>query len=123
MSSNIVVFSATDKISSEPLSGYFSGLACMRKARFTDMLIYGSHLKFVAKDLVQERFVSWSVWLEQWKSGKMKNCERMEKWENGKYLVFSRVCLVGGMKKWEDGKLFCLVKKKSGRIEKVIYIN
>ena len=79
--------------------------------------------------------------MEEWKSGRMENCKRMEKWENckrmekwenckrmekwedGKYLVFPRVCLVGGMKKWEDGKLFCLVEKKSGRIEKVIYIN
>ena len=34
-----------------------------------------------------------------------------------------RVCLVEGMEKWEDGKLFCLVEKKSGRIEKVVYIN
>ena len=53
----------------------------------------------------------------------MENCERMEKWEDGKYLVFPRVCLVGGMKKWEDGKLFYLVEKKSRRIEKVVYIN
>ena len=47
----------------------------------------------------------------------------MEKWEDEKYLVFPCVCLVGGMKKWEDGKLFCFVEKKSGRIEKVVYIN
>ena len=37
-----------------------------------------------------------------WKSGRMKS---------------------GRMEKWEDGKLFCLVEKKSGRIEKVVYIN
>ena len=49
--------------------------------------------------------------------------EGMKKWEDGKYLVFTRVCLVRGMKKWKDGKLFCLVEKKSGRIEKVVYIN
>ena len=47
----------------------------------------------------------------------------VEKWEDRKYLVFFHVCLVGEMKKWEDGKLFCLVEKKSGRIEKVVYIN
>ena len=47
----------------------------------------------------------------------------MEKWENIKYLVFIRVCLVGGIEKWEDGKLFCLVEKKSRRIENVVYIN
>ena len=47
----------------------------------------------------------------------------MEKWEDKKYLVFPRVCLVGGMEKWESGKLFCLVEKKSEKIENVIYIN
>ena len=47
----------------------------------------------------------------------------MEKWEDRKYLVFSYVCLVGGMEKWEGGKLFCLVKKKSERIENVVYTN
>ena len=54
----------------------------------------------------------------------------MEKWKNRKYLVFPCVCLVGGMEKWESGKLFCLVEKnfclvekKSGRIENVVYIN
>ena len=47
----------------------------------------------------------------------------MKKWENEKYLVFPRVCLVGGIEKWEDGKLFYLVKKKSRRIENVVYIN
>ena len=53
----------------------------------------------------------------------MENCGRMEKWEDEKYLVFPLVCLVGGVEKWEDGKLFYLVEKKSGRIEKVVYIN
>ena len=55
-----------------------------------------------------------------WKSRKLggwKISERMEKWEDRKYLVFSRVCLVGGMEKWEGGKLFCLVQKKIERIE------
>ena len=27
------------------------------------------------------------------------------------------------MEKWESGKLFYLVEKKSGRIEKIVYIN
>ena len=58
-----------------------------------------------------------SVWMEEWKSG------RMEKWEDGKYLVFPLVCLVGGVEKWEGEKLFCLVGKKNGRIKNVIYIN
>ena len=61
--------------------------------------------------------------MEEWKSGRVENCERMERWEDGKYLVFPHVCLVGMMEKWEHGKLFCLVKKKSGNIEKVVYIN
>ena len=57
------------------------------------------------------------------KVGEWKISRRMEKWENRKYLVFPRVCLVGGMEKWEGRKLFCLVEKKSGRIENVVYIN
>ena len=61
--------------------------------------------------------------MEEWKSRRMKNCGKMEKQEDEKYLVFPRVCLVRGMEKWEDGKLFCLVEKKSGKIEKVVYIN
>ena len=47
----------------------------------------------------------------------------VEKWKDGKYLVFPRVSLVGGMEKWEGGKLFCLVEKKSRRIKNVVYIN
>ena len=43
----------------------------------------------------------------------------MEKWKDRKYLVFPHVCLVGEMEKWEGGKLFCLVEKKSERIENV----
>ena len=61
-----------------------------------------------------------------WRSGKVggwKSSGRMEKWKDKKYLIFLRVCLVGGMEKWKDGKLFCLVEKKSGRIENVVYIN
>ena len=53
----------------------------------------------------------------------MENCGRMEKWEDGKYLVFSLVCLVGGVENWEDGKLFCLVEEKKRGMENVIYIN
>ena len=58
-----------------------------------------------------------SVWLEEWKSG------RMEKWENRKDLVFPHVCFVGGVKKWEGEKLFYLVGEKKGRMETVVYIN
>ena len=48
---------------------------------------------------------------------------RMEKWKDKKNLVFPRVYLVGGVKKWEGEKLFCLVENKSERIENVVYIN
>ena len=48
----------------------------------------------------------------------------MEKWEDRKDLISPYVCLVGGVEKQEGGKLFYLVeKKKSGRIENVVYIN
>ena len=47
----------------------------------------------------------------------------MKKWEYRKYLVLPYVCLVGGMEKWENRKLFYLVEKKSGMIENVVYIN
>ena len=66
--------------------------------------------------------------------GGWKISERMEKWEDGKDLVFPHVCLVGGVEKWEGGKLFCLEKweggklfclvgEKNGRMKNVIYIN
>ena len=55
--------------------------------------------------------------------GGRKISGKMEKWEDIKYLVFPRVCLIGGMEKWEGGKLFCFVEKKSGNIENVVYIN
>ena len=61
--------------------------------------------------------------MEGWKSGRIENCGRMEKWENGKYLVFPLVCLVGGVEMWKGGKLFCLVGEKNGRMKNVIYIN
>ena len=47
----------------------------------------------------------------------------MEKWEDGKYLVFPLMCLIGGVEKWEGGKLFYFVGEKNGRMENVIYIN
>ena len=50
--------------------------------------------------------------MEEWKSGRMK------KWEDEKYLVFPLMCLVGGVEKWEDRKLFCLVREKNGKDEK-----
>ena len=47
----------------------------------------------------------------------------VEKWEDGKYLVFPLMCLVGGVEKWDGGKFFCLVGEKNGRMENVIYVN
>ena len=34
-----------------------------------------------------------------------------------------RVHLVGGVEKWKDGKLFCLVGEKNERMENIVYIN
>ena len=53
----------------------------------------------------------------------MKKWENEKLWEDEKYLVFPLMCLVGGMEKWEGGKLFCLVGEKNGRMKNVIYIN
>ena len=61
--------------------------------------------------------------MKKWKSGMMENCGRIEKWEDGKYLAFPLMCLVGGVEKWEGRKLFCLVREKKGMMENVIYIN
>ena len=47
----------------------------------------------------------------------------VEKWEDGKYLVFPLMCLVGGVEKWEGENFFCLVGEKNGRMENVIYVN
>ena len=65
----------------------------------------------------------WSILLKEWKSEKIKNYGRIENWEDIKYLVFSLICLVGDVEKWEGGKLFCLVGEKYRRMENVIYIN
>ena len=63
------------------------------------------------------------VWVGKWKSGRIENGERIEKWTDRKDLVFSYMCLVGRVKKWRDGKLFCLIEKKSERIENKVCIN
>ena len=47
----------------------------------------------------------------------------MEKWKDGKYLVFPLVYLVKGVEKWEGGKLYYLVGKKKRMMENIIYIN
>ena len=61
--------------------------------------------------------------MKKWKSGMMENCGRIEKWDDGKYLVFPLMCLVGGVEKWKGRKLFCLVGEKKRMMENVIYIN
>ena len=55
--------------------------------------------------------------------GGWKISRRMEKWEDRKDLVFSHMCLAGGVEKWEGRKLFCLVGEKKKRMENVVYIN
>ena len=42
---------------------------------------------------------------------------KSERIENN--LVFPRICLVGGVEKWESEKFFYLVEKKSEKIENV----
>ena len=59
----------------------------------------------------------------RWKSGRIENNEGIEKWEARKYLVFPRVCLVGEMEKWKDGKLVCLDEKKNERMKNIVGIN
>ena len=53
----------------------------------------------------------------------MENYERMEKWKDGKYLVFPLMCLVGEMEKCKDEKLFYLVGEKKEMMENIIYVN
>ena len=47
----------------------------------------------------------------------------MEKWEDGRDLVFSHIYLVGRMEKWKNRKFIGLVEKKNKRIENEIGIN
>ena len=46
----------------------------------------------------------------------------IEKLKDRKDLVFSHMCLVGRVEKWRDGKLFCLIEKKSERLENKVCI-
>ena len=36
----------------------------------------------------------------------------VEKWEDGKYLVFPLMCLVGGVEKWEVENFFVWLERK-----------
>ena len=58
-----------------------------------------------------------------WKSGRIENCGRMEKWKDRKDLVFSHLCLVGRVEKWRDRKLFCLVEIKNEMMKNEVDIN
>ena len=55
--------------------------------------------------------------MEEWKSGRIENEERIEKWEDRRDLVFSHLCLIRKMEKRRDGKLICFVEKKNERME------
>ena len=62
--------------------------------------------------------------LDEWKSWRIENRERIEKCEDRKDLVFSHKCLVGRIEKWRDEKLFCLFEEqKNVRIENKVGIN
>ena len=61
--------------------------------------------------------------LERWKSRRIENKKVIEKWEDKRYFIFPRVCLIGRMKNWKDEKFICLVEEKNERIEKVVHIN
>ena len=47
----------------------------------------------------------------------------MEKLEDRKDLVFPHLCLVRGVEKWRDVKLFCLVEIKNERMKNKVDIN
>ena len=52
-----------------------------------------------------------------WKSGKVGGWKIVEGWKSERMeniVVFPLMCLVGGVEKWEDRKLFCLVGEKKG---------
>ena len=53
-----------------------------------------------------------SIWLGRWKSRKITNKERMEKWGDKKDFSFSNLCLVGRVEKWRDENFFCLIENK-----------
>ena len=61
--------------------------------------------------------------MEEWKNGRVENCERMEKWEVRKDLVFPHLCLVEMVEKQKDGKLFCLVEIKNEIMKNKVDIN
>ena len=69
-------------------------------------------LIYLKKKIFGIHFNLRSAWLGEWKSGRIKNIKRMEKWENKKDCNFPHLCLIGKMEKWMNGKLFCFVENK-----------
>ena len=47
-----------------------------------------------------------------WKSEKVENRGRIEKWEDRNVFTFLHLCLVERVEKWRDEKLFGLVENK-----------
>ena len=47
-----------------------------------------------------------------WKSERIENIGRMEKWEDRKVFSFPHLCLVERVEKWRDGKLLVWLKIK-----------
>ena len=53
-----------------------------------------------------------------WRSGNVGGWKIVEGWKSRRMeniLVFTLMCLVGGVEKWEDRKLFCLIGEKNGK--------
>ena len=53
-----------------------------------------------------------------WRSGKVGGWKIVGGWKSERMeniVVFPLMCLVRGMEKWEDRKLFCLVGEKKGK--------
>ena len=44
----------------------------------------------------------------------------MEEWKSGKK---EKLSLIGGIERWRDEKLICLIKKKNEKIENIVVIN
>ena len=75
------------------------------KLRYYKMHIYIYIYIERERERERERALLGSVWLKKWKSERIENSERMEKWEDRKDFNFPLFCLIGsgkieGWKKW-----------------------
>ena len=59
------------------------------------------------------------VWLEEWKSERIENSERMEKWENRKDFNFSHFCLVRSEKVSLYKFTHILLLKNDGQLKQI----